>query len=120
MIELSKITEIEEALKKVWSIKSSSLYTPANPAKSQCGVTSLVVNDLLGGEILKTKVGSQWHFYNKIGGSRVDLTASQFKEDIHYNDVPSTREEAFDDTNELQYVYLSTAVLENLVDNRLK
>lgn len=39
---------------EAWSEKSSKKYSPANPALGQCGVTALVVNDFLEGEILKT------------------------------------------------------------------
>jgi hypothetical protein len=46
--------ELSNVLFKVWSIESSSKWTPQNPAKEQCGVTALVVNDIFGGEILKT------------------------------------------------------------------
>jgi hypothetical protein len=45
---------MQEALLKSWSINSSSKWTKDNPAKGQCGVTALVVNDLLGGLIRKT------------------------------------------------------------------
>ncbi|MBU1101551.1 MAG: hypothetical protein KKA84_14215 [Bacteroidetes bacterium] len=109
--------DILNALLKSWSVKSSSLYTPENPAKGQCGVTALVANDLLGGDILKTRIGNQWHFYNIINGERIDFTASQFQTAINYDDLPSTREEAFDDTDELQLVYLSTRVIEFLFDS---
>lgn len=102
--------EIREVLKKSWSIHSSTKWTPANPAKGQCGVTALVVQDLLGGEIRKTLLSEGWHYYNEISGKRMDFTDSQFSEAIHYDDVPSNREEAFSDTNEKQYTSLRQAV----------
>jgi hypothetical protein len=37
-----------EILFEVWSEKSSTKFSPDNPALGQCGVTALVVNDLLG------------------------------------------------------------------------
>lgn len=98
--------ELYKVLCQVWSLESSSKWTPDNPAKGQCGVTALVINDWFGGEILKTKVAGNWHFYNRINGQRYDLTESQFEEPIHYMDIQSTREEAFLDTNEKQYQYL--------------
>lgn len=107
-------SEAATILKKVWSIQSSSLYTPANPAKGQCGVTSLVIQDYLGGEILKTKLPGGWHFYNLISGERHDFTSSQFSETIMYEDLPSSREEAFLDTNEQQYAYLKEAFFKEL------
>ncbi|SEM80443.1 YunG family protein [Lihuaxuella thermophila] len=95
---------------EVWSEKSSTKYSPDNPARGQCGVTALVVNDLLGGEILKTPLSEGWHFYKRINGQVYDFTSSQFSGEIEYQDIPSTRDEAFADTNEQQYTYLSQAV----------
>ncbi|MCY1632620.1 YunG family protein [Bacillus paralicheniformis] len=109
-----QIEQIMKALYKSWSSDSSSKWSQDNPAKGQCGVTALVVNDLLGGEIGKTKLPEGWHFYNVINGKRYDLTVSQFKEDILYMDVPSNRNEAFSDTNEKQYNYLKQSVINHL------
>lgn len=63
-----KFEEIMEVLIKSWSLESSSKWSEDNPAKGQCGVTALVINDLLGGEIKKTKLPDGWHFYNIING----------------------------------------------------
>lgn len=98
-----RIDQLQMALLEAWSIHSSSKWTAQNPAKGQCGVTALIVNDLLGGEILKTKLPEGWHFYNKINGTRFDFTESQFQESIDYLDIPSSRDEAFLDTNTEQY-----------------
>lgn len=73
-----------------------------------------MVNDILGGEIRKTKLSDGWHFYNIINGKRYDLTTSQFNEDIVYMDILSNREEAFLDTNEEQYNYLKQSVQNNI------
>jgi hypothetical protein len=56
------------ALFKSWSLESSSKWSEDTPAKGQCGVTALVVNDIFGGEILKTKLADGWFFYNRING----------------------------------------------------
>ena len=69
----------------------------------QCGVTALVVNDELGGDILKTDVNGAWHFYNRIDGKRVDFTMGQFESPISYDDIPSDRTEAFSDCSAAQY-----------------
>jgi hypothetical protein len=111
-----KIEQIMKALLLSWSLESSSKWSIDNPAKGQCGVTSLVINDMLGGEIKKTQLPDGWHFYNFINNKRYDLTVSQFKEDIVYMDIPSNRMEAYADTNEKQYGYLKQKVLDNLFD----
>ena len=41
-------------------------------------VTSLVIQDVLGGDILKTRLpDGRWHFYNRIDGKRSDFTDEQ-------------------------------------------
>ena len=112
-----KVNEIMDALSKSWSLESSSKWSENNPAKGQCGVTTLVVNDLLGGEIYKTKLPGGWHFYNIINGNRYDFTASQFTDEIIYMDLPSDREEAYEDTNGNQYNHLKQNMLINLNTN---
>ena len=66
----------------------------------------MVVQDIYGGEIKKTKVREAWHFYNFIDGQRFDFTEAQFNEKLNYMDIESNREEAFADTNEKQYCML--------------
>ena len=59
-------------------------WRPDNPARGQCGVTALVVQDLLGGDLVlgevfvdRTKVGH--HYWNRLpGGHDIDFTADQF------------------------------------------
>lgn len=104
---------LQDAIKNAWSIKSSSKWTIQNPAKGHCGVTALVVNDHLGGEIFKTRLPEGWHFYNIIEHQRYDFTLSQFSESIIYEDILSNRNEAFMDCNEKQYMYLKQKVSKN-------
>ncbi|ANC79376.1 hypothetical protein ABE65_011660 [Fictibacillus phosphorivorans] len=106
--------KLQYALRESWSLKSSSKWSINNPANGQCGVTSLVVNDLLGGEIYKTHLPQGWHFYNVIQGKRYDFTVSQFPIKIVYEDRRTTREEALKDTNKSQYSYLKKRVYERL------
>ncbi|MGE7946019.1 YunG family protein [Lysinibacillus sp. NPDC093688] len=107
-------TDLYRALKKSWSIQSSSKWSIDNPANGQCGATALVVNDILGGEIYKTWLDESWHFYNSFDGERKDFTQEQFTYNPEYQDVRSNRKEAFQDTNDIQYSYLKSQVYENL------
>ncbi|WP_455685170.1 YunG family protein [Sutcliffiella horikoshii] len=100
-----------DVLFESWSKTTSSKWCPENPAKGQCGVTALVVQDFLGGEIVKTLMPKGWHFYNKVDGIRYDYTSSQFDKGVHYSDIPSNRAEAFQDTNLEQYLTLKQNVL---------
>lgn len=99
--------QVLQWLREAWSAESSTLWKEASPARGQCGVTALVVQDRFGGEILKTPTQNGMHFYNHIDGERHDLTAEQFDERPNYLDLPSDREEAFADTNGKQYAALS-------------
>ncbi|MGG4490411.1 YunG family protein [Metabacillus idriensis] len=116
MNTIEKVTKAQllQSLKQTWSLKSSSKWSIDNPSKGQCGVTSLVVNDILGGEIRKTPLAEGWHFYNMIYHTRYDFSESQFSESISYEDIPSNRKEAFTDTNINQYNYLISSVLKEL------
>src|SRR6476659_5449423 len=93
-------------LTKAWSSETSSRWRLDNPACGQCSVTALVVQDLLGGELLKTRVGGAWHFYNRIDGRRWDLTVGQFATPIGYDDLPSSRQEALADTSRQRYAVM--------------
>ena len=95
--------KLENYLIKCWSIKTSSKWTAENPYRGQCGVTAIVINDLFGGTILKTRVGEQWHYYNWINGQRFDFTSKQFDFDLDYQDIDSSWDEAYSDTNVFQY-----------------
>lgn len=113
-----EIQRMKNALHASWSAASSSKYTPQNPALGQCGVTALVANDILGGDILKTRTHDMWHFYNKIDDTIIDFTQSQFDTPPKYDHVPSNRQEALDDTHADQYAHLSKSVKACWNDNR--
>ena len=102
--------DLHARLQRSWSVETGRHWRSDNPACGQCGVTALVVQDELGGEILKTAVNGTWHFYNWIKGSRVDFTMSQFESPIAYDDVPSDRAEAMNDTSPEQYHFLCERV----------
>jgi hypothetical protein len=65
----------------------SEEWSPDNPSRDQCGMTALVVQDILGGELIiaevhvgGAKVGH--HYWNRLpDGSEVDLTSDQFRPD---------------------------------------
>lgn len=93
------ISALMEDIEAAWSLESSKSWTPANPAKGQCSVTSLVVQEIFGGGILTTKTTGGTHFYNRINGVRHDLTVSQFANPISFDDTPSSRDHAMADTS---------------------
>jgi len=108
------MNEFRETLRRSWSSESSSLWLPENPARGQCNVTALVFHDRFGGEILKTPIGDQWHFYNRVAGKTYDLTAEQFSEFPVYRDILSTRDETLAGTTLDRYHALAGRIHEVL------
>ncbi|MFH8476790.1 hypothetical protein [Streptomyces sp. NPDC018000] len=86
---LRNFNDFEQAIRGAWGADTTTPdhrpnWTPDNPARDQCGVTALVVNDLLGGELIRGEVhvnGERvdYHWWNRLGmGIEVDLTREQF------------------------------------------
>ena len=88
-----RVTSFAERVRACWSVRTATTYNESSPARGQCSVTALLAQEQLGGELLKTRVGEAWHFYNRIGGERVDFTRDQFDQFLAYDDVPATRDE---------------------------
>jgi hypothetical protein len=84
------LSEIEQAIRASWSLETCDPvdvadWSPVNPARGQCAVTALVVQDLLGGALLLAEVRNAdgprqgVHYWNRLaGGLEVDLTREQF------------------------------------------
>lgn len=100
---------------------SRDSWDPDNPARDQCGMTALVVQDVLGGDLILgevhvngSKVGN--HYWNQLpDGTVVDLTGDQFLPDesvvngqkvIRPPDAPRRHRE--------QYELLRSRVLQHL------
>lgn len=84
------LTDIERAVRSSWSAEtcppeSRPCWTKDNPARDQCGVTAMVLNDLLGGELIRGEVHVEgervdYHWWNRLGmGIEIDLTREQFR-----------------------------------------
>lgn len=86
--------KIRSALSKSWSPQTAIQWKPENPALGQCNVTALLIEEMFGGRILKTKLQEGYHYYNEIKGYRYDFTDSQFTSQMEYDDLQSSREEA--------------------------
>jgi hypothetical protein len=81
---------VEHVVRASWSPDSCDPvdledWSPENPARGQCGVTALVLQEHLGGDLLLADVvhadGSRQgvHYWNRLpDGSEVDLTREQF------------------------------------------
>lgn len=114
--------QVRLALEKAWSLDTAKQWSHENPANGQCNVTSAVVHDLFGGEVLRTRIHAVWHYYNQIDGKRCDLTDSQFfrpgarfPAPASYDDELSSRDTAMDGIPQREYDALKEALLEKLL-----
>lgn len=63
-----------------------------NPAWGQCAVTALVVQDFLGGSLVRAKVRGCVHYWNVLhGGVELDLTREQFRDSFRLDSAPEGR-----------------------------
>ncbi|MEM7634924.1 MAG: hypothetical protein AAF299_10215 [Pseudomonadota bacterium] len=107
---------IRSALVKAWSLETAKQWTPDTPAAGQCNVTTVVVHDLFGGEILRTGLPGYDvdHYYNRIDGTVVDLTDSQFPAPVSYDDELASRADAMQCVLDSEYSVLRAALLAHL------
>jgi GNAT superfamily N-acetyltransferase len=87
LVRAITLGDLEEAIRSAWSRDTSDdpdEWSEENPARGQCAVTALLVQELLGGEILIANVlrdgeRVERHGWNRLpSGVTVDLTRSQF------------------------------------------
>lgn len=83
------LADIESAIRASWALDTCDDvdvedWTPDNPARGQCGATTLVLHDLLGGQIADAEVRDGEHvqghhsWLRTSGGVDIDLTREQF------------------------------------------
>ena len=118
---------VAAAMRRHWSLETCDTvdaadWHPGNPARGQCGVSSLVLQEILGGELLLADVffvdgGRQgYHYWNRLpDGTEVDLTRDQFAPH-ELVQVPATVSRTFQTPGRLaeQYERLRSAVLADL------
>ena len=86
------LAEVEAAVRSAWSPETafaredSRAPEKASAGRGQCGPTALVVQDLLGGELVIAEVTVAGvvdgvHYWNRFGAVDVDLTRDQFLDD---------------------------------------
>jgi hypothetical protein len=81
---------IYDIVSPLWSADTSAdeSWTIDNPELGQCAVTALVVQDALGGVLLRSTVNGVSHYWNRItDGTEVDLTRAQFAEPVTFGDI---------------------------------
>ena len=82
------LARFEAAVRASWDRQTSDTpdrWDPGNPERDQCGATSLVVHDHLGGDLLHVEVftdgaPTDHHYWNRLpDGTEVDFTRGQFR-----------------------------------------
>jgi hypothetical protein len=76
------LASLRERLHGAWTRETSVQpddWTARTPSVGQCAVTALVVQDLLGGDLLRAVVDGGSHYWNRLpNGEELDLTRDQF------------------------------------------
>lgn len=91
-MDLRSFADIEHVIRSSWSEETCDPlalpgWSPETPARGQCVVTALIVQEFLGGDLLLAAVrnddGSRQglHYWNRLpDGTELDLTREQFAE----------------------------------------
>lgn len=83
-----------DAIHACWSAETSASpdeWTPENPSRGQCAVVALVIQDEVGGDLLRSTVGGESHYWNRVDGGEVDYTLEQFPDGSSYDEPPVVR-----------------------------
>lgn len=127
------IQEISLALQQSWNAQTGyagvGIWTRDNPARGQCVTSSLVVQDYLGGDIVRYAVNGdsidETHYFNVLDdGTTIDTTGHQYTvpvvmtpKPIVLNDFSSARAKLLAD-KETSYRYgLLKMRVEQLLEN---
>jgi hypothetical protein len=123
------LAQLEEAIREAWSLDTAEEddgWTPENPSRGQCDITTLVVHDLLGGEILAADVHLEGerieaHMWNRlVSGIEVDLTRDQFRRgEVIAEPTVRQRPATFDPAHPRYHRYEQYLVLSDRVRARL-
>lgn len=86
------ISLLNQLLKLSWKQETcspslKSAWQKENPSLGQCAITSLIVNDLFGGKIMRCMTSTGSHYYNLIDNKVIDLTVDQF-----FGEIPKYEE----------------------------
>jgi hypothetical protein len=112
--------ELTKAITESWSRETSDDplgWSYSNPARGQCAVTALIVQDFFGGDLLRANINLTPHYWNLLPNRcELDLTKGQFKEiAISGAPIKSTRQSVLSfSTTRLNYKRLRKRVLATL------
>lgn len=120
------IEQLKQILLKSWDKDTCNPYQKEewnkdNPSLGQCAITSLIVNDIFGGKIMRCMSPSGSHYYNIVNDERIDLTVDQFLGEFpqYENSEERTREYLLsnEDTKK-RYSLLKGKVDQKIIDEK--
>jgi len=118
------INELEKMIEMSWCKETSypscqENWDKSNPSTGQCAITALVVNDFIGGKIMRCMCGDISHYYNLVNNEVIDLTVKQFNGNIpdYTKGEERTREYLLSDASTL---FRYKLLLEKVKDNFIK
>lgn len=114
---------LENMLKKSWSKETCSpslrdMWDEFNPSLGQCAISALIVKDYFGGKIMRCMTSTGSHYYNLIDNNIVDLTASQFIDEVPNYSESSERTRLYllgNSDTKSRYLELLKSLKENFV-----
>ena len=116
------VEELKNILSKSWSRETCSPslkddWTNENSALGQCAVTALIVNDFMGGKIMRCMCETGSQYYNLINNEIIDLTSSQFNKIPDYTKAEErTREDLLSNIDtKNRYLILLQRVKDNFI-----
>ena len=87
--------QVLDAIRSCWAADTSGTpeeWSPQNPAKGQCDVSSFIAWEYLGGDLVLSRVfidgeQTEHHYSNRLEGEDIDVTAGQFSGDEEIKEV---------------------------------
>lgn len=123
-----KLDELERIIKISWTKETcyptnQNDWNKDNPSLGQCEISTLIVNDFMGGKIMRCMCGNSIHYYNIINNNIVDLTRDQYEylSPEYSNGQERTREYILsNEDTKRRYLILLKNVKKNFLENGIK
>ncbi len=118
------LVELEAAIRASWgpdTCHTPEQWSPDLPERAQCGTTAMVVQDLLGGDLVEAKVYRngqhvEYHYWTRLpSGVDVDFTGAQFGDGFEVGEPEvRPRNKPMPPQHEAQYLTLAARVKDRL------
>lgn len=79
------------AVRASWSAETTDEWHPDDPARHQCGVSALVIQDYLGGRVVMNVFGSRTVWFNELADGTELFTRDHSGERVYRENLARTR-----------------------------